>query len=104
MQQSDPRALAELAARVRFLGLEMVHGAASGHLGGSFSAADILVSLYFRTIKIYLNNDRNTTLIKSNIPSHYATIWNPIVSLKCKGNYLFHVWNGQTFKLDIGIT
>ena len=40
------------AAKVRLLGLEMVYGAASGHLGGSFSSADILTALYFQIMNI----------------------------------------------------
>lgn len=38
--------LALTAAKARLLGLEMVHTAASGHIGGSLSAMDILTILY----------------------------------------------------------
>ena len=38
----DTKQLALTAAKARLLGLDMVYGAASGHLGGSFSAMDLL--------------------------------------------------------------
>ncbi|MBQ8974897.1 MAG: transketolase [Oscillospiraceae bacterium] len=40
------------AARARALGLDMVYNAKSGHLGGSFSAADIISALYFKVMDI----------------------------------------------------
>jgi transketolase len=43
----DSQALATRAARIRRTDLEMVYRARMGHLGGEFSAADILVALYF---------------------------------------------------------
>lgn len=42
----DTKQLALTAAKARLLGLNMVYGAASGHLGGSFSAMDVLTVLY----------------------------------------------------------
>jgi transketolase len=42
----DTNQLALTADRARLLGLDMVYGAASGHLGGSFSAMDVLTVLY----------------------------------------------------------
>ena len=44
--------LAATAAQARLLGLEMVYSAASGHLGGSFSAMDILTLLYQRELRV----------------------------------------------------
>ena len=44
--------LSRLAARARCLGLDMVYGAKSGHLGGSFSAMDILTALYFAVMRV----------------------------------------------------
>ena len=44
--------LAELAQKVRIDVLEMVYGAQSGHLGGSFSAAEILVTLYYNRLNV----------------------------------------------------
>lgn len=49
MTNSDLR---RIAARGRILGLEMVYRAASGHLGGSLSAMDILTELYFEQMNI----------------------------------------------------
>ena len=42
----DTKQLAVTAARARLLGLDMVYKAASGHIGGSLSAMDILTVLY----------------------------------------------------------
>ena len=48
----DPGELARLAALVRQRDLEMVAKARLGHLGGEFSAVDILVTLYFGVLRI----------------------------------------------------
>ncbi len=42
----DNKQLAVTAAKARRLGLDMVYHAASGHIGGSFSAMDVLTLLY----------------------------------------------------------
>ena len=44
--------LALTAARARRLGLDMVYGAASGHIGGSLSSMDILTVLYQNVMRI----------------------------------------------------
>ena len=44
--------LAVTAAKARILGLDMVYGAASGHLGGSFSAMDALTCLYQEVLRV----------------------------------------------------
>ena len=44
--------LSLVAAKARLLGLEMVYDAASGHLGGSFSAMDALTVLYQEVMNI----------------------------------------------------
>lgn len=51
MNQTEERQWAQVAAKGRLLGLDMVYGCASGHLGGSFSAMDILTVLYFKVMK-----------------------------------------------------
>jgi transketolase len=54
-EKLTPETLAELARRakaVRRSILEMVTAAKSGHPGGSLSAADILVTLYFAVLKV----------------------------------------------------
>ena len=48
----DTKQLALTAAKARLLGLDMVYGAASGHLGGSFSAMDVLTVLYQNVMRI----------------------------------------------------
>lgn len=46
------RELKRLAIEYRRLVVESVHHAGAGHLGGSLSAADILVALYFETMNV----------------------------------------------------
>ena len=48
----DTKQLAHTAAKARLLGLDMVYGAASGHLGGSFSAMDLLTVLYQNVMQV----------------------------------------------------
>lgn len=48
----DTKQLALTAAKARLLGLDMVYGAASGHLGGSFSAMDLLTVLYQNVMQV----------------------------------------------------
>ena len=48
----DTKQLAITAYKARLLGLDMVYGAASGHLGGSFSAMDILTVLYQNVMNV----------------------------------------------------
>ena len=50
--KTDMRTLEVAAAKGRLLGLDMVYNCASGHLGGSFSAMDILSVLYFDVMNV----------------------------------------------------
>ena len=50
--KTDLHTLETVAAKGRLLGLDMVYHCASGHLGGSFSAMDILTVLYFDVMKV----------------------------------------------------
>jgi len=52
MTQDKQHELAVTAARARILGMEAVHRCASGHIGGSLSAMDILTVLYFDVMRI----------------------------------------------------
>ena len=52
MEQTNVHALAVTAARARLLAMDMVYGAASGHIGGSLSSMDILTTLYFRIMRV----------------------------------------------------
>ena len=53
---TDINTLTSIAAQVRRDIVRMVHGAASGHPGGSLGCADFLTALYFDTIKIEPKN------------------------------------------------
>ncbi len=59
MEETKKKELAMTATRARLLGLEAVHHCASGHIGGSLSAMDILTVLYFNTMKIDPQNPRD---------------------------------------------
>lgn len=48
----NTKELAVTAAKARKLGLDMVYGAASGHIGGSFSSMDILTVLYQNVLNV----------------------------------------------------
>ena len=43
--------LTEIASQIRRDALRMVHGASSGHPGGSLGCADFLTALYFNVMK-----------------------------------------------------
>ncbi len=51
MEQAKAHQLAVTAAKARLLAMDMVHTAASGHIGGSLSVMDILTSLYFSVLR-----------------------------------------------------
>ena len=59
MEQAKAHALATAAARVRLLAMDMVHTAASGHIGGSLSVADILTDLYFSILRVDPKNPKD---------------------------------------------
>lgn len=48
-----------IAAKGRLLGMEAVHRAASGHIGGSLSAMDILTELYFDVMNVNTNDPQD---------------------------------------------
>jgi len=52
MEQSNAHALAVTAAQARVLAMDMVHRAASGHIGGSLSSMEIMTTLYFRVMRV----------------------------------------------------
>ena len=53
MDQKRAKELAIIATRIRLAGLDAVHTAASGHIGGSLSVADILAVLYFEKMRVH---------------------------------------------------
>ena len=52
MLAEEKRKLELEAARIRKTALETIHTAGSGHIGGSFSMADIMAVLYFKAMNI----------------------------------------------------
>ncbi len=73
-------ALALTAAKVRSLALDQVHTAASGHIGGALSVADILTVLYFHTMNVdpaapkAPDRDRLVLSKGHTTPALYATL------------------------------
>ena len=59
MEQKQIRELSITTAKARILGLEMVHRAASGHIGGSLSCMDILTLLYNGVMRIDPKNPKD---------------------------------------------
>ena len=55
----DKKQLAITATKARILALDMVHTAASGHIGGSLSALDALTVLYFNKMNVDPQDPRN---------------------------------------------
>ena len=52
MEKLFGKQLAIMASKARLLGLDAVHTAASGHIGGSLSIIDTLTTLYFNVMNI----------------------------------------------------
>jgi transketolase len=50
--ETDYKELVELAQRGRWLVISTVAGSGAGHVGGPFSAMDLMVALYFRVMKV----------------------------------------------------
>ncbi len=59
MEAKELHALTLTAAKVRSLALDQVYTAASGHIGGSLSVADILTVLYFHTMRVDAKNPKD---------------------------------------------
>ena len=79
MDQKRAKELAIIATRIRLAGLDAVHTAASGHIGGSLSVADILAVLYFEKMRVdpkdSKNPDRDRFLSKGHCtPALYPTL------------------------------
>lgn len=92
------------AAQVRSLAMDAVFSAASGHIGGSLSVADILTVLYFHTMKVdpeapqAPDRDRLVLSKGHTTPALYATLalkgYFPVEELKLfrsvEGHYSGH--------------
>ena len=80
MEQAKVQNLALTAARSRLLALDMVYGAASGHIGGSLSSLDILTTLYFHVMRVNpdapqaLERDRFVLSKGHCTPALYSTL------------------------------
>ena len=59
MEKLYGKQLAIMASKARLLGLDAVHTAASGHIGGSLSIIDTLTTLYFNVMNIDPENPQN---------------------------------------------
>ncbi len=59
MEKLNAKQLAVMATRARLLGLDAVHTAASGHIGGSLSVIDTITTLYFNVLNIDPTDPRN---------------------------------------------
>ncbi len=59
MEKLHGKQLAVMATRARLLGLDAVHTAASGHIGGSLSAMDALTTLYFSVMNVDPQNPQD---------------------------------------------
>lgn len=80
MEEKRVKELALQAAKIRKAALEAIYAAKSGHVGGSFSVADILTVLYFDKMNIDPENPKNPdrdrfVLSKGHCtPTMYATL------------------------------
>ena len=72
----DIRYLESKAREIRLATLEMVLKAGSGHLGGSYSATDILVALYYNAMRIESKDDRDRFVLSKGhaIPALYSIL------------------------------
>ncbi len=59
MEKLHGNQLAIVATRARLLGLDAVHTAASGHIGGSLSSVDAITTLYFNVMNVDPANPRD---------------------------------------------
>jgi len=77
---TNPAQLQEIARQVRLDIIEMLFQAGSGHLGGSLSATDILVALFFGRMRLnpqdpcWLQRDRFVLSKGHAAPAYYAVL------------------------------
>lgn len=80
MEKNEKRELQRMAVKIRKTALQAVKEASSGHIGGSFSMADILSVLYFSKMKVDVKNprweDRDRFVLSKGhcTPTTYATL------------------------------
>ncbi len=104
MEKLNGKQLAIMATRARLLGLDAVHTAASGHIGGSLSVIDTLTTLYFNVMNVDPANphdpDRDRFVLSKGhcTPALYPVLalrgYFPVEDLKLfrsiKGHYSGH--------------
>ena len=104
MEKCNSKQLAILAAKARLLGLDAVHTAASGHIGGSLSAIDAITTLYFGVMNVDADHpqdpDRDRFVLSKGhcTPALYPVLalrgYFPVEDLKLfrsiKGHYSGH--------------
>ena len=98
MEKCNSKQLAILAAKARLLGLDAVHTAASGHIGGSLSAIDAITTLYFGVMNVDPDRDRFVLSKGHCTPALYPVLalrgYFPVEDLKLfrsiKGHYSGH--------------
>jgi transketolase len=101
MEKLTGKQLAIMAAKARLLGLDAVHTAASGHIGGSLSIIDALTTLYFNVMNVDpadpKNPDRDRFVLSKGhcAPGLYAALAHrgffpveDLLSLRKVGSYL----------------
>mgnify|MGYP005914771473 CR=1 FL=1 len=83
MEKLYGKQLEIMATKARLLGLDAVHTAASGHIGGSLSAMDILTTLYFNVMQVDPANpqdpDRDRFVLSKG---HCTPALYPVLSLR----------------------
>lgn len=83
MDSARVHELSVTAAKARLLALDMVHTAASGHIGGSLSSIDLLTVLYFETMKAAPNRaqdpDRDRFVLSKG---HCTPALYPVLALR----------------------
>ena len=67
----DHKGLNEIASIIRKEIVTMIHGAKSGHPGGSLSSADIVTTLFFKEMNIDPSNPKK---IQIEIDSYYQKV------------------------------
>ena len=83
MEKLYGKQLAIMASKARLLGLDAVHTAASGHIGGSLSIIDALTTLYFNVMNVDpadpKNPDRDRFVLSKG---HTTPALYPVLSLR----------------------
>ena len=83
MLTDEKRKLELMAATIRKTALETIHTAGSGHIGGSFSMADIMAVLYFKAMNVDPKNpdkpDRDRLVVATG---HYSPVTYATLALK----------------------